>query len=1145
MTEAANQESHLAPAACCASEAKYRALVEESEDVVCSVDAQGIFTYVGPQVGRYGFDPSRLIGTSFLDILHPEDRERLAQDFQEVLTTGREFRSQFRVLKPGGGIVWFEDSARIRRDASGEITEFLLTVRDISDRKRTETALRESEEMLRTVMATALDAIVMMNAEGQITLWNAAAERMFGYSPEEVLGRDLHRLIARPGDYAKHQAGFARFRRSGEGPAIGRVVELTAVAKGGLEIPVELSVSPVRLGGQWHAVGIVRDVAGRKRAEYEARRRVEEVERFNRLALAREDRVRELKREVNGLALSAGQAPPYSLDARRGDSFVSADPPNGLSLLDPAEEAIEPRLADLIDLGQMQELLDNLCDAMGISAAIIEPCGVVLVAARWRRICTAFHRSNDRTRARCIHSDTILARQLREGEPLSCYRCGNGLTDAASPIVIDGHHVGNVFVGQLLLGPADEDFFRRQAARFGFDEEEYLHALCEVPVVSKERLSAVLASLAGLARLVASIGLERLRARAAEKRLRQRAEDVNRTNRELERQRQAAIGLAEDANRARVEAERARATLSGLFLAVPVGIGVLDERRRFLSVNERICGILGYTQEDLLGRTTRIIYVSDREFDRVGRSLYANLRQNGHAAEEVRLRCKDGTELLAVMNAAMLDPQDLTAGVVFTILDITDRKQAEEELRGHAEALRAANGELENQKLNLEAHRQQLLAANEQMQWAIQLANDMTLQAKSANVAKSQFLANVSHEIRTPMMAILGYAELLAGGLTDPEHCEAVNTIRRNGDHLLTVINDILDVSKIEAGELRVEKAPCALPSLLAEVAELMRLRAHAKNIALKLEYAGPIPRSIVTDSTRLRQILVNLLGNAVKFTEVGEVRMIASLADRETDAPKFLCAVIDTGIGMSPDEVGKLFQPFHQIDSSCTRKHGGTGLGLAISKRLALALGGDITVRSKPGEGSAFTLTLPAGPLGNTALLGRPEPKCPEAAAPRPQSVPAALLDCRVLLAEDGPDNQRFIATVLRKAGGNVTVVENGHEAVKAALAVTSDPGEESEGPDAPFDVILMDMQMPVMDGYEATRCLRRAGYRGPIVALTAHAMSDDARKCLDAGCDDYATKPIDRNRLVGLVASHRAGNRPHEDLALTRPVGDKEPPR
>jgi PAS domain S-box-containing protein len=643
-----------------------------------------------------------------------------------------------------------------------------------------------------------------------------------------------------------------------------------------------------------------------------------------------------------------------------------------------------------------------------------------------------------------------------------------------------------------------------------------------VPVVSREKLSAILTFLTGMAQLVAAIGLERVRENATEAGLTQRANELDRANRELQRQRQAALSLAEDADRARNAAERAQATLSSLFLAVPFSVAVLDDQRRFLTVNERTSEMFGYSPEELLNDTTEKLYASREEYDRFGRELYADLRRDGLAAGEARLRRKDGTELLALVNAARLDVHDAPERVVLTLLDITGRKHVEEELRLQAAALQAANSELESQKLDLEAHHQELLAGNEQLVWAIQLANDMALEAKVANIAKSQFLANMSHEIRTPMTAILGFTELLSVALIDPEYREAVNTVRRNGDHLLAIINDILDVSKIEAGELRVEKTTCALPPLLADAAALMQMRAQAKGLALKVEYSGPIPQTIFTDATRLRQILVNLIGNAVKFTDTGEVRVVASLADRDTAAPTLQCAVIDTGIGMSPGEIATLFQPFHQIDSSSTRRVGGTGLGLAISKRLAAMLGGDITVSSIPGKGSTFTVMLPTGPLAGTKLLERPEQPGPGAVASNSLPEVQVQLNCRVLLAEDGPDNQRFIATVLRKAGAEVTVVENGCQAMEAALATIAREGECAEDLPAAFDVILMDMQMPVMDGYEATRGLRREGYRGPILALTAHAMSDDSQKCLQAGCDDYATKPIDRKGLLALVATH-----------------------
>ncbi len=381
--------------------------------------------------------------------------------------------------------------------------------------------------------------------------------------------------------------------------------------------------------------------------------------------------------------------------------------------------------------------------------------------------------------------------------------------------------------------------------------------------------------------------------------------------------------------------------------------------------------------------------------------------------------------------------------------------------------------------------------------------------ADAANLSKSAFLANMSHEIRTPMTAILGFAQnLLDLELPAAERLNNARTICRNGEHLLQLINDILDISKIEAGKLEVERIRCSPVQVVAEVQSLMQVGADAKRLPMHVEFIGRIPETIETDPTRLRQILVNLLGNAIKFTEAGSVRLVT----RIVEGPALQFEVIDTGIGMTPAQLQRLFQPFAQADSSKTRRFGGTGLGLTISRRLAEMLGGTVTVNSASGEGSAFTVTIATGALDGIPLLDNPTQaltlKMESPSAPQPEDLG---LDCRILLAEDGPDNQRLITHLLRKAGAEVTVAENGRQAVEAALAAHNGGN--------PFDVILMDMQMPVMDGYEASALLRAKGYRGAIVAFTAHAMASDREKCLAAGCDEYASKPIDRGQLLATI--------------------------
>ena len=538
------------------------------------------------------------------------------------------------------------------------------------------------------------------------------------------------------------------------------------------------------------------------------------------------------------------------------------------------------------------------------------------------------------------------------------------------------------------------------------------------------------------------------------------------------------------------------------------GICLVDtETGLIIDCNQALTALVGRDKAELIGQPQTILHPPAEDNESFSPTFRQHLGEKAGQILDTQVINKTG-ELKEV--AIRARPVNLAGKKVMQGLfrDITDRRRAEDDLHRYAAELEAANKALEEAK-----HL-----------------------AECANRAKSEFLANMSHEIRTPMTAVLGFADVLHEEVlccpVCPANthcqkrvvsCEAIGAIQRNGRHLLAVINDILDLSKIEAGKVQIEPTRCSPVQVVADIVSLMRVQAAAKQLNLKTELADPLPETVLTDPLRLRQVLVNLLGNAIKFTDQGEVRLAVRLIS-DRGPPRLRFDVTDTGIGMNEEQVGKLFQAFTQVDSSSTRKFGGTGLGLCISKHLAGALGGDIEVRSAPGKGSTFSVTIDPGPLDGIRMIQNAQ----EVLLDRPPTTPAATpskieLHGRVLLAEDGPDNQRLICLLLRKAGADVVAVENGQLAVETVLAAY-EVGE-------PFDVILMDMQMPVMDGYAATRRLREWGYAGPIVALTACAMDQDCQKCLDAGCNDYATKPINRQRLLATVARWVVRGQTHYD--------------
>lgn len=493
-------------------------------------------------------------------------------------------------------------------------------------------------------------------------------------------------------------------------------------------------------------------------------------------------------------------------------------------------------------------------------------------------------------------------------------------------------------------------------------------------------------------------------------------------------------------------------------------------------VNDMFCKVSGFDREETIGQTHKIVNSGyhSKEF---WKNVFKIIAESGLWKGTICNKNKNGDYYwVDTTIAAMLDGEGNNTGYLAIRNDITELIEAQEA-------------------------------------------------ALDASRSKSEFLANMSHEIRTPLTAILGYADLLHD---DPEiaevpekRSEAISTIQDAGKHLLTIINDILDLSKIEAGKLELEETVTQVFQILDHIESLLRPPASEKGVKLLTQIETPIPDLILSDPTRLRQILMNLVGNAVKFTEKGRIRILVRKSD--LGGKEFLQFEIeDSGPGMSQQQAEKMFKAFSQADTSVTRQHGGTGLGLVISRKLARMMDGEVSLAwTQKGKGTCFQFVLPIKTLSQTRYrVSRLEKDADhiKKVGKSNTSEDQLLAGTRILLAEDGPDNQKLISYILIKAGALVEIAENG--------AIAYQKYQEAEAKSEPFDILLTDMQMPEMDGYSLTRKLRGENAILPIIALTAHAMAEDRQKCLDVGCDDYLSKPVNRKILIQTVVQWKTNS-------------------
>ena len=986
-----------------------------------------------------------------------------------------------------------------------------------------EDALKESQESLATTLYSIGDAVIATDPAGRVTRMNPTAERLSGWTLPEAMGHPLAEVFRIINASTRETVADPVQLVMAHGQVVGLANHTVLLAKDGREHQIADSAAPIR-NAAGEIVGVVlvfSDVTEKYRAEEALHLTRFSVEAASdsifwimpdarivdvnaaacrALGYTREELLQLSVPDVDA-HYNAELWPQHFAELRqRGSMTFESEQRTKDGRLFPAEivanyvkngkeerncafvrditerkrtqEVIEKRLValtqpmegstiefdELFSMDEIQRIQDEFALATGVASIITHPDGTPITApSNFTHLCSEIIRKTEKGCSNCFKSDAAIGRYAPDG-PIVQPCLSGGLWDAGASITLGGYHIANWLIGQVRDETQTEESMRAYARNIEADEVLFMKAFHDVPAMSRERFGKIAQALFTLANQLSNGAYQNVQ-QARYITERQQAEDARRESEEK---------------------------LQAVFNVADIGVSITDRNGKYVMFNNWWSEHLGYDREEIQNlKNTDITHPDDIDESRTWFFKIIEGKVERYRLEKRFVR-KDQSVFWGDLSVSPI--RDRTSNsitnVVGMVTDITERKQAELEIK--------------SLNTNLEERVRQRTA---DLETTNQLLTQAKIQADAANVAKSAFLANMSHEIRTPMNGIIGMANILRRDGLTPKQLERLDTIDSSAQHLLSVINDVLDISKIEAGKFTLEEAPVVVRGLMANVSSILSERVKTKGIHLLIE-TEHLPHNLVGDLTRIQQALLNYATNAVKFTEHGTVTLRTLNQEETADWVRVRFEVTDTGIGIAPEALSRLFSAFEQADNSMNRKYGGTGLGLAITKRLAELMGGEAGAESMPGAGSTFWFTVKLTKSGEAAAV------LTEAAVDAEAEIRQRYAGQRILVVDDEPINREVALMQLEAVDLAADTAEDGAEAVAMAQKNS-------------YAAIFMDMQMPKLNGIEATQEIRQLpGYRDtPIIAMTANAFAEDKAKCMAAGMNDFLIKPFNPAELFAVL--------------------------